>query len=62
MNNIKETDSHEEKGDVPGEKHCVTTLIITAKSYYVNTQLVLSSSKTNPFVGSPKHTAPLLKG
>ena len=25
MNNIKETDSHEEKGDVPGEKRCVTT-------------------------------------
>ena len=48
MNNIKETDSHEEKGDVPGEKRCVTTLIITAKSYYVNTQLVLSL-KTNPF-------------
>ena len=43
MNNIKETDSHEEKGDVPGEKRCVTTLIITAKSYYVNTHLVLSS-------------------
>ena len=48
MNNIKETDSHEEKGDVPGEKRCVTTLIITAKSYYVNTQLVLSL-KTNLF-------------
>lgn len=43
MNNIKETDSHEEKGDVPGKKCCVTTLIITAKSYYVNTKLVLSS-------------------
>ena len=43
MNNIKETDSHEEKGDVLGEKRCVTTLIITAKSYYVNTKLVLSS-------------------
>ena len=49
MNNIKETDSHEEKGDVPGEKRCATTLILTATSYYVNTQLVLSSSKTNPF-------------
>ena len=37
MNNIKETDSHEEKGDKPGEERCVTILITAAKSYYINT-------------------------
>ena len=35
MNNVKETDSHEEKGDVPWEERCVTTLITAAKSYYI---------------------------
>ena len=43
MNNIKKTDSHDRKGDVLGEKRCMTTLIMAAKSYYINTQLGRSS-------------------